>query len=76
MKWKELSSKARGIIKLSNKEDITLELNKKFSISNKVKIKITQELFDEILEFLNSSSENMYILNEKMGYLKIISERK
>jgi len=76
MKWKELSSKARSIIKLSNKEDITLELNKKISISNKVKIKITQELFDEILEFLNSSSENMYILNEKMGYLKIISERK
>lgn len=76
MKWKELSNKARSIIKLSNKEDITLELNKKFSISNKVKIKITQELFDEILEFLNSSSENMYILNEKMGYLKIISERK
>lgn len=74
MKWKDLSSKARNIIKLSNKEDITLELNKKFSISNKVKIKITQELFDEILEFINSSN-NMYILNEKMGYLKIISER-
>lgn len=75
MKWKELSSKARNIIKLSNKEDITIELNKKFSISNKVKFKITQELFDEILEFLDNSNKYMYILNIKRGYLKIISER-
>ena len=77
MKWNELSDNAKGIIEwvenpfTNKKENIEIKVGEKFERDlpkgmgfryEKIKISITQELYDEIVKFV-SNDDNLEIIS-------------